>query len=247
MPTAAPNPTATADALATGRAPAESVESHDEATTRDRVLRLIVELGPISAAELARRLTLTSAAVRRHLITLETEGQVEARDDVPVTKRGRGRPARKYVAAASAHSHLGTAYAQAALAALAQIKQALGPEGITAFAQARSEEMRARYAPAIEAAGDDFAARAQTLARLLAEDGYAATARPMPGGIAVQVCQGHCPVLDVAEAYNELCEAETRAFSDLLGVHVQRLATLATGGHVCTTHIPLKIPTRKDS
>lgn len=224
----------------------ERGDAVDDATTRDRVLRLIVELGPISAADLARRLALTSAAIRRHLTTLETEGQVEARDDVPVAKRGRGRPARKYVAAASAHSHLSSAYAQAALAALAQIESSLGQAGITAFAEARSEEMRTRYAPAMAEAGDDVAARAQILADLLAADGYAATARPMPGGVAVQVCQGHCPVLTVAEAHHELCEAETRAFSDLLGVHVQRLATLAGGEHVCTTHIPLKIPTRKD-
>lgn len=221
-------------------------ESHDEATTRERVLRLIVELGPISAAELARRLQLTSAAVRRHLTTLETQRQVEGRDDVPVAKRGRGRPARKYVAAASAHSHLSTAYAQAALAALAQIKAALGEDGIVAFAEARSDEIRTRYAAAMAEAGDDLAVRAETLAHLLAADGYAATARPMPGGIAVQVCQGHCPVLHVAEAHHELCEAETRVFSELLGVHVQRLATLAGGEHVCTTHIPLKFPTRKD-
>ncbi|WP_420111022.1 helix-turn-helix transcriptional regulator [Pseudactinotalea sp.] len=218
----------------------------DEATTRDRVLRLIVELGPISAAELARRLDLTSAAVRRHLTTLESEGQVEARDDVPVAKRGRGRPARKYVGAASAHAQLGTAYAQAALAALTQIKEQLGDEGIARFAEARSDEMIARYSEAMAEAGDDLTTRAETLAHLLAADGYAATARPVPGGIAVQVCQGHCPVLHVAEAHHQLCEAETRAFSELLGVHVQRLATLAGGEHVCTTHIPVKIPIRKE-
>lgn len=218
----------------------------DEATTRDRVLRLIVELGPISAAELARRLELTSAAVRRHLTTLESERQVEARDDVPIAKRGRGRPARKYVGAASAHAQLGTAYAQAALSALAQIKDQLGNDGIEKFAEARSDEMVARYSAAMAEAGDDLTARAETLAQLLAADGYAATARPVPGGIAVQVCQGHCPVLHVAEAHHQLCEAETRAFSELLGVHVQRLATLAGGEHVCTTHIPVKIPIRKD-
>ena len=33
-------------------------------------------------------------------------------------------------------------------------------------------------------------------------------------------------------------EAEAQAFSRLLGVHVQRLATLAGGGHACTTHVP---------
>jgi predicted ArsR family transcriptional regulator len=45
-------------------------------------------------------------------------------------------------------------------------------------------------------------------------------------------------VLDVAAAYPQLCEAETRAFARLLGVHVQRLSTLTTGGHVCTTSVP---------
>jgi len=54
----------------------------------------------------------------------------------------------------------------------------------------------------------------------------------------IQLCQGHCPVQDVAAQFPQLCEAETEAFSRLLGVHVQRLATLAHGDHVCTTFIP---------
>ena len=31
-------------------------------------------------------------------------------------------------------------------------------------------------------------------------------------------------------------------FGKLLDVHVQRLSTLAGGGHVCTTHIPVGMP-----
>ena len=42
----------------------------------------------------------------------------------------------------------------------------------------------------------------------------------------------------VATQFPQLCEAETEAFSRLLGVHVQRLSTLAAGGHVCTTYVP---------
>jgi predicted ArsR family transcriptional regulator len=45
-------------------------------------------------------------------------------------------------------------------------------------------------------------------------------------------------VQQVATEFPQLCEAETAAFSRLLGVHVQRLSTLAGGGHVCTTSIP---------
>ena len=78
-----------------------------------------------------------------------------------------------------------------------------------------------------------------TLAGALTADGYAATVRGV-GDVTLQLCQGHCPVLDVAQAFPQLCEAELQAFARLLGVHVQRLATLAQGEHVCTTHIPVR-------
>ena len=55
----------------------------------------------------------------------------------------------------------------------------------------------------------------------------------------VAVAERHCPVQQAAERYPELCEAETRVISRLLGVHVQRLATIAAGGHACTTSVPL--------
>ncbi|MSV47083.1 MAG: transcriptional regulator, partial [Actinobacteria bacterium] len=42
----------------------------------------------------------------------------------------------------------------------------------------------------------------------------------------------------VAAEFPQLCEAETRAFSELLGTHVQRLATIAHGDGVCTTFVP---------
>ena len=40
------------------------------------------------------------------------------------------------------------------------------------------------------------------------------------------------------EQFPELCEAETEVFARLLGTHVQRLATIAHGDGVCTTHVP---------
>ena len=37
--------------------------------------------------------------------------------------------------------------------------------------------------------------------------------------------------------YQQLCEAETEAFARLLGTPVQRLATIAHGDGICTTHV----------
>jgi predicted ArsR family transcriptional regulator len=79
-------------------------------------------------------------------------------------------------------------------------------------------------------------APAQALAIALSEDGYVASTLPSASG--EQLCQHHCPVAHVAQRFPQICEVETAAFSRLLGVHVQRLATIAHGDGVCTTHVP---------
>src|SRR5207249_8398104 len=83
--------------------------------------------------------------------------------------------------------------------------------------------------------------RVQALAEALSADGYAASAGPAPaigpGGSGEQLCQHHCPVAHVAAEFPQLCEAETEAFGRLLGTPVQRLATIAHGDGICTTHV----------
>src|SRR5207302_3884892 len=78
--------------------------------------------------------------------------------------------------------------------------------------------------------------RAQALAEALTAEGYAATASALSGG--GQLCQHHCPVAHVAAEFPQLCEAETAVIGRLVGTHVQRLATIAHGDGLCTTHIP---------
>jgi len=206
-------------------------------STRDRVARAVSELGPVTTSDLAERLGLTSAAVRRHLDNLESDQLVRTLDTAPVGRRGRGRPARAYVLTDAGHSALSSEYDDLAASALRFLADEIGPEAVERFAESRVRALEARYAASVAAAGTDVAARTDALAAALSADGYAASVRPMgPGG--VQLCQGHCPVQHVASAFPQLCEAETEVFARLLGGHVQRLATLAHGEHVCTTYVP---------
>jgi len=55
----------------------------------------------------------------------------------------------------------------------------------------------------------------------------------------IQICQHHCPVSHVAAEFPELCEAEQQAISEVLGSHVQLLASIVNGDCACTTHVPL--------
>jgi predicted ArsR family transcriptional regulator len=87
-------------------------------------------------------------------------------------------------------------------------------------------------------ASADPGAKVQALAEALSADGYAASATGAPAAsTGEQLCQHHCPVAHVAAEFPQLCEAETEAFGRLLGTPVQRLATIARGDGICTTHV----------
>jgi predicted ArsR family transcriptional regulator len=206
-----------------------------ERSTRNRVARSILDHGPSTVAELAGRLGLTQAAVRRHLDALVADEVVEAREQRVYGARTRGRPAKVFALTDCGRDAFDQSYDKLAADALNFIRERFGgDEAVVAFARARIAEQAAVYRKAVESAAPEE--RTEALAKALSADGYAATARSAPVG--EQLCQHHCPVAHVAEKFPQLCDAETEIFSQLLGTHVQRLATIAHGDGVCTTFIP---------
>jgi len=242
-------PPATATATAAGRG--SGAPEH----TRGQVARLILELGPCTAATLGGRLGLTPAAIRRHLDNLIADGMIETRTARTYGNRGRGRPAKVFVITDAGRSAFEHAYDDLATSALRFLEGAYGSQAVAEFARQQVSELERRYAPVLDQAGGALAARVQALADALSADGYAASAGPAPavlpagkgaaGGTAAhgstvsgeQICQHHCPVAHVAAEFPQLCEAETEAFGRLLGTPVRRLATIAHGDGICTTHV----------
>lgn len=211
-------------------------------TTRDRVLGLIASAGPITASELAGELGVTPAGVRRHLGALASDNLIAVHQVPGTFSRGRGRPAKSYVATNSGKSSLTTAYSTVAVDAMTFMRE----QGqLDAFVGAQAAEFESELAAQVPQDAP-LIERVHALADALAEKGFATSVRPGPGGYTVQLCQGHCPVQSIAKEAPEWCEAETRAFSRILDVHVQRLSTLAGGAHVCTTTIPVAAVTTKE-
>ncbi|WP_447036686.1 helix-turn-helix transcriptional regulator [Streptomyces sp. DSM 118878] len=216
-----------------GEAPQEELAT-GERSTRNRVARSILDHGPSTVADLAKRLGLTQAAVRRHLDTLAHENVVEPREQRVYGARTRGRPAKVFALTDCGRDAFDQSYDKLAADALRWISEHHGEGAVVAFAKARIAAQAEAYRQTIDAAPPER--RTEALAKALTTDGYAATARTAPVG--EQLCQHHCPVAHVAEQFPQLCEAETEMFSELLGTHVQRLATIAHGDGVCTTFIP---------
>ena len=207
----------------------------EDLPTRDAIARLILEHGPATASTLSQALALTPAGIRRHLDLLVADGILEARDPRDSSIRGRGRPSKVFLMTDMGRAKFEHTYDDLAVSALKFMAAHSGDHLVAAFAESRAQEIEAKatdYFAQQVTNGDTVSA----LADFLTEQGYAASVEERGSG--EEICQHHCPIANVAAAYPQLCEAETQAFSRLLGTNVQRLATIAHGDGVCTTYIP---------
>jgi len=211
--------------------------------TRDQVARAILESGPASAVELAKRLKITPAGIRRHLDSLIDEGVLTSREPYQgAALKGRGRPSKVFVMTDSGREKFEHSYDDLAVAALKFMSSKNGAHLVKEFAQVRAAEIE-RKGLEIKNSNKNINEKSKALAKLLTKEGFAASTRKK--GMGEEVCQHHCPIAHVASEFPELCEAETAAFSAILGTHVQRLATIAHGDGVCTTFIPAINSTKK--
>lgn len=215
--------------------PAAGPAAHD-GQTRRAIVRLLLESGSITAAEIGHRLGISAAGVRRHLDALIEAGDAQANAAAAWQQVGRGRPAKRYRLTPAGRAKLEHTYDDLASAAIRQLREIGGEEAVQEFARRRIDTILA----GVTEGPDDVESTAERVAEALTKAGYATTTTKVCGPIqGIQICQHHCPVSHVAEEFPELCEAEQQAMSEILGTHVQRLATIANGDCACTTHVPL--------
>jgi predicted ArsR family transcriptional regulator len=222
------------EALAAG-GPSAGTASTSDGHTRRAIVQLLLE-GPTTAGDIGDRLGISAAGVRRHLDALVDGGDAESLAAASWQHHGRGRPAKRYRLTAAGRGKLDHAYDDLAVAAMRQLREVGGDDAIRTFARRRIDTILA----GVTTGPGDVAHTADQVAFALTGAGYATTTTRVAGPIdGVQICQHHCPVSHVAEEFPELCDAERAAFADILGTHVQRLATIVNGDSACTTHVPL--------
>jgi predicted ArsR family transcriptional regulator len=200
----------------------------------ERIARSLQVEGPATVSELAARLGMTAAGIRRPLASLAECDFVLATERAPfgpAPAPRRGRPSMVYSLTSAGRAALTDDTAALAIEVLRFLDRTAGPEAVASFARERADHL-------VSTLGIESQAPVESLAAILTEAGYAATIED-DNGPTVQLCQHHCPVVDAATEFPAICEAETAALSEALGTHVLRLATLAHGDGVCTAVIPV--------
>jgi predicted ArsR family transcriptional regulator len=203
-----------------------------------KVAELLLAGGPATASSLAQALGMTATAIRKHLEQLESAGYVSSHERAPFGPsengpRGRGRPARVFAITASGREFFEESYDDFAVESVRFIHSKLGDEGVREYAQSYVKDALA------ELESKRGSLTPEQLSQELADLGFSASLRPAPVGDATQLCQHNCPISHVASEFPQFCDAETEAIGELLGVHVTRISTIASGSAICTTHIPI--------
>jgi predicted ArsR family transcriptional regulator len=219
---------------------AAKAAASSERHTRGAIVQLLLESGPITAGEIGEQLGISAAGVRRHLDALLDAGEAQSSAAAAWQHNGRGRPARRYRLTAAGRAKMGHAYDDLAVQAMRQLREIGGDDAVRTFARRRIDTILSGVTERPHDVADDVESTVDRVAGALTKAGYAATATQVSGPIhGIELCQHHCPVSHVAEEFPELCEAEREAFAEVLGTHVQRLATIVNGDCACTTHVPL--------
>ena len=205
---------------------------------RDRLARELLKLGPITASDLADSLGISAVAVRKHLDDMSEKSLVKSHEIAPfgpAKPKGRGRPARVYSLTSEGRDFFENQYQSLAQEAVTYLATTFGDKAVKDFALSRAKEMLKKYSLILNKA-KDVTEKVEILSSALSIDGFAATTDKGSGPThTIQLCQHNCPIAHVAEQHPEFCNAELDAFSQLLGVNVTRLSTIANGGNICTS------------
>lgn len=207
---------------------------------RERVAREILTQGPISASDLAKTFKVSDVAMRRLLDALVAAELIQGYQEAPygpAKPKGRGRPARVFSVTDKARDYFESDYDKIANEAVEYIYQIAGKVGIQKFAALRASKIAQKISKFIKTS-NSLEKKVSILSEQLGREGYLASVQDAMGPTqTLLLCQHHCPIGHVAIEHPEFCEAETAMFSNLLGVSVTRLSTMATGSEVCTSLI----------
>ena len=186
----------------------------------------------LTARELATRLGSSLNAVRHHLKELEAETfLVHSRE-----QRGVGAPVHVYRLSPAGENLFPRRYDVLLTQVLTQLAERSG-RGAIADAM---EEHYAGLARKLQEELTDAPAhqRMETVARILAEEGYMAVWEERDG--AIRLTEHNCAIKAVAERFPEVCDAEEKFLREVLAAGVERRSHILAGCQACeySIHFP---------
>nr|WKN39702.1 transcriptional regulator [Tunicatimonas sp. TK19036] len=198
----------------------------------DQILMLLKTQGPMTAAAVAKELTITSEGARLQLTQLGQEGLVRTHKEV----QGVGRPKQFYQLTSAGHARFPDTHADLTLQMITHIRDTLGPTALDRVIEAREAEVQQRYHQ--EMAGQEtLEDRVHKLSEIRSREGYLAEVRQEEDTFLL--IENHCPICEAATHCQGFCRSELNTFRQVLGknVSVERTEHIVKGARRCAYRI----------
>lgn len=197
--------------------------------TRAAVLNELKKVDGLTTKELAARLGASLNNIRHHLKELEQQGLVQYERQ----NRGVGAPTFAYSLTPAGAALFPRRYEAVLDDLLGNLVQRAGHAGAAALLENRYSSLAQRLEG--ELAGAPPAHRLESIAKLLSAEGFMAEAA-LTGSTGTLI-EHNCAVQSVAERFPEICAAEARLLSQVLGADVQRERHILNGCSSCEYRI----------
>jgi predicted ArsR family transcriptional regulator len=183
---------------------------------------------------MAKRLGVTTMAVRQHLSVLQGEELVDFTDQ----RRKVGRPARLWRLTVKAYGRFPDSHAELAVEMLLAIRSAFGEEGLERLTEEKTRQQVEHYRARMPGASALLEERVATLTRIRREEGYMAEWRRRRDGT-FELVENHCSIAKAARVCPNLCGGELSLFRTVLGdnVSVERVEHILSGDRCCAYQI----------
>jgi predicted ArsR family transcriptional regulator len=200
------------------------------ANTREQILELLQRSASgLTAVALAHKLGISAVAVRKHLAALERDSLVMTE----LERRPMGRPTYLYHPTVTAQELFPNDYANLATAVLEMIRRIDGEHKLDELFQLRAETLASELAMRVQ--GTTLQERLQQVEQILEEQGYMPElVKLREGHERYLLTEHHCPILQVAKAFQQACTCELDVFLKLLQAKVERCDHRMTGQRHCS-------------
>jgi len=203
-------------------------------STKQQILMILKQKGEIDLPTLAKELDITKMGVLNHINSLE-EMEVVERFSKNI---GVGRPRTAFRLASNAHDIFPKAYSSVTCSVLEFIEENMGRRAVYQALKKRQNDVKQQYSDQLQ--NREFAEKISEFARLRDQDGYMVELNMVPNSDGFELLEFNCPILNIADKYQEACTVEGELFADLFDAEVNTTHRTIDGDHVCRFFIKPK-------
>lgn len=201
----------------------------DIQTTRRQILEVLKRRGQATLRELVQEIGLSPVTLRAHIMVLERDGYVRARE-----RRGAvGRPFYVYYLTTKAQNLFPQAYDFLCSLTFSAMKATANSETLDLFLKNMAKAWADLYRERLE--GKSLEERVAEAARIRDEEGAMASWERVDGGYLIRL--QHCPLYCVARDHRETCSVELMSLQEMVGAPLRRVEWLQEGGNGCAYYV----------